>query len=126
MQGTSDYPNLFTTGQYGRLYLVSSSHARGKTFRIFVLPAEETSIPNGSPNPPLNADAVEVFGVTGGHPGWTETYGWLHHGPWEDDFYALVIQRREERRLNREENEATQAQKANAEQAHQQELLAKY
>jgi hypothetical protein len=85
---------MFSTGQYGRLYLVSGCHARGKTFRLYVLPEGEAALSNGPSNGPLNADAVEVYGVTGGHPGWTETYGWLHHGKWEQDFAALVKMRR--------------------------------
>ena len=40
--------------------------------------------------------AVEVYGITGGQPGWTETYGWLHRGKWEQDFAALVEKRRTE------------------------------
>ena len=35
-----------------------------------------------------------MYGITGGQPGWTETYGWLHRGKWEQDFAALVAQRR--------------------------------
>lgn len=92
MQGAREYASLFQTGQYGKLYISSHYHARGKTFRIYVLPADVKAIPNG-PNGPLNKDAVEVYGVTGGHPGWTETYGWLHEGKWQDDFNLLVTQK---------------------------------
>ena len=90
MQGAKEYANLFETGQYGRIYLVSGSHARGKTFRIFVLPEGCEAKPNGQHNAPLNGDAVEVYGVTCGNPGWTEAYGWLHKGKWQDDFAKLV------------------------------------
>ena len=89
-----EYAKLFETGQYGRLYLVSGEHARGRTFRIYVLPEGETARPNDRNNPPLNADAVEVYGITGGQPGWDETYGWLHHGRWEQDFADMVDARR--------------------------------
>lgn len=106
MNGASEYAKLFHTGQYGRLYLVSGSHARGRTFRIFVLPAGETAKPNG-PNAPLNKDAVEVYGIISGHPGWTEEYGWLHEGKWQDDFYQLV--ENEKVRLRLLEQEALQA-----------------
>jgi hypothetical protein len=34
--------------------------------------------------------------MTGGQRGWTETYGWLHEGKWQDDFEALVSDRRAE------------------------------
>lgn len=95
MQGAREFARLFDTGQYGRLYIVSGYHARGNTFHIFVLPEGEAVIPNGRSNPPLNPDAVEVFGITGGHPGWTETYGWLHRGKWCDDFAELVRVRKQ-------------------------------
>jgi hypothetical protein len=91
---SKEYAQLFETGQYGRLYLVSGEHARGRTFHIWVLPEGETARPNGRNNRPLNADAVEVYGITEGQPGWTETYGWLHHGRWQQDFAALVDARK--------------------------------
>ncbi len=96
MRGAKEYAMMFETGQYGRLYLVSGSHARGRTFHIFVLPAGVEAIPNGTSSPPLNKDAVEVYGITEGHPGWTEIYGWLHDGKWQEDFAALVKVRRTE------------------------------
>jgi hypothetical protein len=89
-----EYAKLFETGQYGRLYLVSGEHARGRTFHIYILPKGEAAQPNGRNNRPLNADAVEVYGITGSHPGWDETYGWLHHGKWEQDFADMVETRR--------------------------------
>ena len=89
MQGAREFSDLFETGQHGRLYMVSSQHARGRTFRIYVLPEGEEAIANGRHNPPLNENAVEVYGICGGHPGWTEWYGWKHEGPWQDDFTAL-------------------------------------
>lgn len=87
MKGADEYHNLFRhTQQIGSLYLVVASHARGKTFRVFVLPNGEKAIPNGDCNPPLNPGNVEVYGIVGGQPGWTEIYGWLHEGPWKADF----------------------------------------
>ena len=89
MQGADIYANLFRTGQYGRLYLDSGEHARGKTFHIWVLPDAAPIV-----GAACSMDgAVEVYGITGGHPGWTETYGWLHHGKWEQDFADLVDRR---------------------------------
>jgi hypothetical protein len=93
MHGASEYARLFKTGQHGRLYFVSGSHARGKTFQIFVLPAGEEAKPNGN-NPPLNELCVEVYGVLGGQVGWSENYGWLHSGKWQEDFAAIVDARR--------------------------------
>jgi len=90
MKGATEYAYLFKTGQYGRLYLVSGSHARGKTFRIQVLPEGEVARGNGSGNNCLNKDAVEVYGVVSGQPGWTEVYGWLHQGKWVNDFEKMV------------------------------------
>ena len=92
MQGAREYATMLRSGQHGRLYLVSGEHARGKTFHIWVLPSAEpvTGMPWSV------KDAVEVYGITGGQPGWTETYGWLHRGKWEQDFAALVETRRTE------------------------------
>ena len=90
MQGAREYAKMFSTGQHGRLYLVSGEHARGRTFHIWVLPADAASMPVHL------KDAVEVYGITGGNPGWTETYGWLHRGKWEQDFAALVDKRKAE------------------------------
>ncbi len=95
MNGAKEYATMFSTGQYGRLYLSSHCHARGKTFHIYVLPKGESAFPNG-PHRRLNKNAVEVYGITGGNPGWTETYGWLYRGKWEQDFAALVEARRAE------------------------------
>jgi len=90
MQGAREFAKLFKTGQYGKLYIVSGNHARGRTFQIQILPKDEVAIPNGENNLCLNKDAVEVYGVTGGNPGWSESYGWLHRGPWEKDFKKLT------------------------------------
>lgn len=95
MKGARDYACLFKTGQYGNLYFVSSEHARGKTFRIFILPDGEKAIPNGN-NAPLNKDSVEVYGVIGGNLGWTEYYGWIYRGAWIEDFEILVKNRKED------------------------------
>jgi len=90
MNGARQYADLFTTGQYGKLYIVSGSHARGKTLHVQVLPEGEEAKPNGRNNLCSNDGAIEVYGLVSGNPGWTEVYGWLHEGPWQDDFYALV------------------------------------
>lgn len=82
MNGAREYASLFKTGQYGCLYIVSGSHARGKTFHIQILPPGVKAIPNGPNNLCINAEAVGVYGIIGGNPGWTEVYGWKKHGPW--------------------------------------------
>ena len=94
MKGADEFTRLFRENQqHGRLALVPGSHARGDTFRIFVLPDGEAAQWNGRNNAPLNHGAVEVYGVVDGIPGWTESYGWLHNGPWCVDFRALVCWR---------------------------------
>jgi hypothetical protein len=95
MIGAKEYAELFETGQHGRLYLVSGRHARGRTFQIFILPEGEEAIQN-SDNAPLNKDAVEVYGVVHGQPGWNESYGWLYEGKWETDFIQLAKERYDE------------------------------
>lgn len=125
MNGAREFATLFKTGQHGRLYLVCGSHGRGETFRIFVLPEAEVAKPNG-PNPPLNSDAVEVYGITGGQPGWTETYGWLHKGPWQADFNALTDAARKEADESEATREQRKVQQAETAKQREKDLLAKY
>lgn len=95
MEGANEYCKLFKKAeQIGRLYLLPSSHARGPTFRLYVLPAGEKVIENGGFNPPLNKNSVEVYGAISGQLGWTEVYDWIHSGNWQDDFDKIVEQRR--------------------------------
>ena len=119
MKGAGEYAAMFNTGQYGRLYIVSGRHARGTTFRIYILPDGEEALPNYN-NSPLNTNAIEVYGVVSGHTGWTESYGWLYEGKWQDDFGKLcaekVIQRelfikqRAQDTLKREQQEKTRVE----------------
>ena len=103
MIGADKYCKLFKSPkQFGRLYVVPGSHARGATFRIYVLPRGENAIKNG-PNAPLNIDAVEVYGIIGGQPGWTESYGWLHEGSWQKDFEAVCEIQKKMIRIAKEE-----------------------
>ena len=107
MRGASEYARMFSTKQHGKLFLISGSHARGKTFNIWILPSDE----------PINEmpwtikNAVEVYGITGGQPGWTETYGWLHDGKWKDDFAKLVAARKIEMEEAKAERERATAEK---------------
>lgn len=112
MLGAKEYAELFPTSvQYGRLYLLSGKHARGTTFHIFVLP-ENLHIQSSLWH---LKDAVEVYGILGGQPGWTEYYGWLHRGKWEEDFDALVKERRQSiaNALAVRQMELTSAEEAN-------------
>ncbi len=88
MVGARKYFNLFNTGIYGKLFIQTGSHARGSTLNIWIVPnGEEFEIKY---NRPSNPNAVEVYGVVSGNPGWTETYGWLHKGEWVQDFERIV------------------------------------
>jgi len=82
MKGADLYCEVFKYfEQIGRLVFVPGCHASGRTFFIFVLPQGEEA----ESNPPRNRNAVEVYGVVGGNPGWTEWYGWKFNGPWQQD-----------------------------------------
>lgn len=122
MHGAREYATMLRSGQHGRLYLVSGEHARGKTFHIWVLPSAEpvTGMPWSV------KDAVEVYGITGGQPGWTETYGWLHRGKWEQDFATLVETRRTEIAAGVARREQEKADAEAAERQREAALLAAY
>jgi hypothetical protein len=122
MQGAREYAAMFSSGQHGRLYFVSGEHARGKTFRIWVLPTAEPV--DGMPW--TVKDAVEVYGITGGQPGWTETYGWLYHGKWEQDFATLVKRRRAEIEADNARRARKNTEADAVERARVAALLAKY
>lgn len=84
MQDFHAATKAFSTQQYGPLYIVRGSHARGATFFIYLLdedqrldPAIQRRIgPNNKPS--VLRDDQAVFGVVGGQPGWDEEYGWLN------------------------------------------------
>jgi len=108
MNGAREYAKLFKTGQYGNLYITTGSHARGYTFHVQILPNGEKAKANYG-NMATNEGAVEVYGIVSGQPGWTESYGWKHKGPWQEDFEKLVVSMRlakeEEDRMNTALNE---------------------
>lgn len=109
MQGAREYAGLISSGQYGRLFVRSGEHARGRTFHIWVLP---DGVRVKGSYPVEHDRAVEVYGVRGGQPGWTEWYGWLHDGPWVDDFKVLVTEkqaRREKKKLDDEQTKEAAA-----------------
>lgn len=109
MKGADEYAKYIDSGQYGKLFIVSGSHARGRTFRIWILPKGEKAEINGSNNPPLNRDKIEVFGIISGNPGWTEEYGWLHKGKWVEDFNSLLADKKKEIILQQKNNETKKA-----------------
>ncbi len=126
MQGAREYACLFETGQYGRLYIVSGFHARGKTFEIQVLPEGENARGNGQNNKCLNTDAVLVYGIVSGNPGWTEAYGWLHRGKWQDDFQTLLETQRTKQSLEAQAGKKMAEEEADREADRIKALLSKY
>lgn len=122
MQGAREYAKMFTSQQVGRLYLVSGSHARGLTFHIWVMPTD--AIIKGMPW--SCKDAVEVYGVIYGNPGWTEAYGWLYRGPWVEDFAKLVAAKNSEIALARQATQRAVEDAALAEKQRIAALLATY
>lgn len=115
MKGARKYCEVFKKAeQIGRLYILPGSHARGRTLSVYVLPAGEKVVENAGINPPLNNDAVEVYGIISGHPGWTEAYGWLYQGPWQQDFEKIFADRRlaldiQKQKASLDDIEATEA-----------------
>ena len=100
MKGAREYAEYFTTGQYGCFYIVSGRHARGATFHIQLLPWGEEAIPNGDNNLCLNENAIEIYGIIGGNPGWTEWYGWkCQIEKWIHLFHKLFEYKKLEREL---------------------------
>lgn len=126
MNGAIRYAKLFKTGQYGKLYIVSGSHARGLTFRIQVLPEGEIAIPNGSQNSCLNSNAVEVYGVVSGNLGWTESYDWIHKGKWCEDFEKLVAEKEAELELKNKSDDTLKEQREKADKNKTELLLSQY
>jgi hypothetical protein len=59
----------------GNVLYVTSSHARGTQFFICLVDnTEEISQDN----------CFKVYGIISGNPGWTECYGWIHNGNWNE------------------------------------------
>jgi hypothetical protein len=87
MQGAKEYAELFTTGQYGRLYMQADIRTdRRRTFRIWVVPANAQFRDTISR---IHA-SVEVFGVVSGANTENETYGWIRRGRWVADVEAMA------------------------------------
>ena len=77
------------------------------------MPEGEKAKSNGTSNLCINENAVEVFGITtGGNPGWTETYGWLYKGKWQEDFQKLVEKKKAENAAEEKEGAEIKAEKA--------------
>jgi hypothetical protein len=127
MNGARNYCSIFKKAeQIGRLYILPHYHARGKTFRIYVLPDGESVIKNGGITPPLNKDAVQVYGAISGQLGWTESYGWRTHGKWVQDFEAIVDERAKEILKKDSEEYNNREKKIEADKRREFDLLATY
>jgi len=125
MQGSREYNGLLETGQVGRLFIETGSHARGTTLHIYVLP-EGAKVPEGARYLPTDMLRTEVYGVTGGQPGWTESYGWLHRGPWVADFERHVAERQAIKDAADKKQEAARLQREREENQRKMALLATY
>ena len=101
MKGADEYCRLFKQAErFGKLCVVPGSHARGDTFRIFVVP-EAAEFPVDAPW--QCRDAVEVYGIVSGNPGWTEEYDWLHEGKWQQHFEEICRRRKLEQEEERKQ-----------------------
>ncbi len=109
MKGANEYCEIFRKGQHGRLYLYPSSHARGPTFAIYLLP--EGAVVESGEYPWGIKDHVEVYGMVSGQRGWTETYDWIHRGKWCEDFQTLIDERKKEIAIREEKRAQVQARK---------------
>ncbi len=72
--------------KYKNVVFILSTHARGNCFKIWIYENEDIQ-------DTLKDSHLEVYGITGGQPGWTETYGWLHRGNWVtfiEDYFKLL------------------------------------
>lgn len=126
MIGATEYIKLFKTGQYGKLYLVCGPKSICGPFEIYVLPENEKAIEDGPNSPPLNDDAIKVYGIRCEDPSAIPVCGWLYYGKWEQDFASLVEKRRLEIAAPRDLREEIKKAEALKESQRIADLLAKY
>jgi len=111
MKGADEFKDAFPVYKgrvdYGSLSVFPGEHARGYTLNVY-------------------ANGVNVFGIVDGNPGWTESYGWLHKGPWQKDFETLVESRMAAIRAEAEKNSLAIKARQEAEIQQQNEKLAAY
>ncbi len=65
---------------------VTSSHARGKCFEIYLI--DNTNITDEE----LKQNAFEVYGIISGQLGWTEEYGWKYEGKWVNSILNYLLE----------------------------------
>jgi len=123
MRGAKEYSELFKGNeQHGKLYIKRDSHARGTTLHVWVLPTDEKL--QGSIY--SCKEAIEVYGITGGQPGWTETYGWLHKGKWKEDFEKIVKSKKLALEAKKAKKKCSTEEAEQKERARVKELLSNY
>ena len=133
MKGATDYIDVFDRSgirKKGRLLIAPGRHARGFTLEVYVLSKEDGELdiplPSTEQVRKFLENAVKVYGIVSGNPGWDEEYGWLHHGKWEEDFEWFVQELRYEK-VMKEQNELIQMLvKQKAKQQKEEEFLKTY
>ncbi len=92
MKGAKEYYDLFKgkSQQIGRLFFQFHTHARGKCLEIYLLP---DGVLVNSNRIGSTTNVVEIYGMISGQRGWTEEYGWLYKGKWQDDFNNIIEQK---------------------------------
>ena len=122
----NDLCNLFSTGQYGRFYVVSNWD-RDPRFRIQILPEGEVAKPNGKSNLCLNSDAVLVYGHVANEIGnGKKDTDWIYKGKWVDDFGRMVVQARAKIEEDRTVAQSLALEKQRLENERIQKLLSQY
>lgn len=94
--------------QFENIVFLLHDHARGKTFKIWIYEKPEIT-------DYINEEHLEVYGITGGDAGWTETYGWTKTGSWieyiEKYFNSLIEFRKDNQKKKSELNMESEKQK---------------
>ena len=129
MEGAREYNDVFKRvgEQIERLWIASGSHARGRTLNIYVIPKGEVVTEYHPSNGyPYHDNLVEVYGIINGELGWTEQYGWLMDGKWQEDFKNIIKQRRKENALELKMLTAKKNDKLEQEQEKIKNLLSDY
>lgn len=123
MKGADEYCNVFSKPeQFGKLFLYPSSHARGSTFDIWVLPSDEKC----TVKPWAAKNSIKVYGPVSGNLGWTEVYGWIHKGRWCKDFEIIFASRKELLNKKKIESDKKSLSRKKEEEGHDNALLDNY
>jgi len=122
-RSSASYVMLFETGQYGRYYVVSGKEAN--LFRIHLLPEGVEVKKDLFPEVCPHKDAVLVYGeIRRGSCFSLE--GWLHEGPWVEDFEKFADEQEAKIRKKKAEEDARLKEQKKIQDDHDQQLLALY